>query len=70
MLTRLENVQYQHGRTWWKYNRHFKQASSVCALSELQRGGGQIVTTGAPQQFAVSIWKSWPNPPPTTLLPI
>ena len=34
----------------------------LCRLAELHCGGGQIVTTGAPQQFSVSKWKPTPTP--------
>ena len=37
------------------------QQHLVCADSQLQHGGGQIVTTGVPQQFSLSKWKPVPN---------
>lgn len=38
-----------------------QQPFFVCAGSQLQHGGGQIVTTGAPQQFSLSKWKPVPT---------
>ena len=39
---------------------------SLCLsrITELLCGGGQIATTGAPQQFSVSKWKPTPTPHP------
>lgn len=44
-----------------EYHNYRFEAASVCAGSQLQCGGGQIVTTGAPQQFSVSKWKPTPT---------
>lgn len=45
-----------------EYHNYRFEAASVCAGSQPQYGGGQIVTTGAPQQFSVSKWKPTPTP--------